>query len=78
MTVSLRVTVVPVTPFRQNCSIARREASGRAAVVDPRGDHETLVRSIRERLFPPGEDIRFVPGRGPTSTFGEERRSRPE
>jgi len=43
----------------------------------PRGDHDTLIRSIRERLFPLGDEIRFVPGHGPMSTFGEERRSNP-
>jgi glyoxylase-like metal-dependent hydrolase (beta-lactamase superfamily II) len=40
----------------------------------PRGDHDTLIRSIREKLWPLGDDVRFVPGHGPTSTFGEERR----
>lgn len=43
----------------------------------PRGDHEALIRSIREHLFPLGDDIVFVPGHGPTSTFGFERRSNP-
>lgn len=43
----------------------------------PRGNHADLVRSIRERLFPLGDEVRFVPGHGPTSTFGEERRSNP-
>ena len=43
----------------------------------PRGDHETLIRSIRERLFPLGDDVRFVPGHGPMSTFGAERRTNP-
>jgi glyoxylase-like metal-dependent hydrolase (beta-lactamase superfamily II) len=43
----------------------------------PRGNHEDLVRSIRERLFPLGDDIRFVPGHGPVSSFGEERRHNP-
>ncbi|MCC7548378.1 MAG: MBL fold metallo-hydrolase [Burkholderiales bacterium] len=43
----------------------------------PRGDHATLLRSIREQLWPLGDDVRFVPGHGPTSTFGEERRSNP-
>jgi hydroxyacylglutathione hydrolase len=43
----------------------------------PGGDHDTLIRSIRERLFPLGDDVRFVPGHGPMSTFGEERRSNP-
>ncbi|HEY9546798.1 MAG TPA: MBL fold metallo-hydrolase [Solimonas sp.] len=43
----------------------------------PRGNHDDLVRSIRERLFPLGDDIRFVPGHGPVSSFGEERRHNP-
>jgi hydroxyacylglutathione hydrolase len=43
----------------------------------PRGNHADLVRSIRERLFPLGDDIRFVPGHGPLSDFGHERRSNP-
>ncbi len=43
----------------------------------PRGDHETLIRSIRERLFPLGDDVRFVPGHGPMSSFGAERRTNP-
>ncbi len=43
----------------------------------PQGDHEALIRSIRDRLFPLGDDIVFVPGHGPTSTFGAERRSNP-
>ena len=43
----------------------------------PRGDHATLIRSIREQLWPLGEDVTFIPGHGPTSTFGEERASNP-
>ena len=43
----------------------------------PRGDHATLIRSIRENLFPLGDDVRFVPGHGPMSTFGDERESNP-
>lgn len=43
----------------------------------PRGNHAALIRSIRERLFPLGDDVRFVPGHGPQSTFGAERRSNP-
>ncbi|GFE81756.1 MBL fold metallo-hydrolase [Steroidobacter agaridevorans] len=43
----------------------------------PRGDHDTLVRSIRENLFPLGDDVRFVPGHGPLSTFGQERQTNP-
>lgn len=43
----------------------------------PRGDHATLIRSITERLWPLGDDVGFVPGHGPMSTFGEERRTNP-
>ena len=43
----------------------------------PRGDFQTLVNSIRERLWPLGDDVQFVPGHGPTSTFGAERRTNP-
>ncbi|WP_407279127.1 MBL fold metallo-hydrolase [Aromatoleum evansii] len=43
----------------------------------PKGDHATLIHSIREKLFPLGDDITFVPGHGPTSTFGDERKNNP-
>lgn len=43
----------------------------------PGGDYDTLIRSIRENLFPLGDDVRFLPGHGPMSTFGEERRHNP-
>jgi len=43
----------------------------------PRGDHAALIRAIRERLWPLGDDVTFVPGHGPTSTFGAERRTNP-
>lgn len=43
----------------------------------PRGDHATLIRSITEKLWPLGDDMRFVPGHGPMSTFGRERQSNP-
>jgi len=43
----------------------------------PRGDHATLIRSIREQLWPLGDDTTFVSGHGPISTFGAERVSNP-
>ncbi len=43
----------------------------------PGGHTATLLTSITERLWPLGDDVEFVPGHGPTSTFGEERRSNP-
>ena len=43
----------------------------------PRGDHATLIASIRQRLWPMGEDTVFIPGHGPESTFGRERQTNP-
>ncbi len=43
----------------------------------PGGDLDTLVRAIRGKLFVLGDDVRFVPGHGPMSTFGQERRTNP-
>jgi glyoxylase-like metal-dependent hydrolase (beta-lactamase superfamily II) len=43
----------------------------------PQGDHATLIASITQRLWPIGDDTEFVPGHGPNSTFGRERRSNP-
>lgn len=43
----------------------------------PRGDHEALIASITGKLWPLGDDVAFVPGHGPMSTFGAERRTNP-
>jgi len=43
----------------------------------PRGDHRQLIASIRQRLWPMGDDVAFVPGHGPMSTFGQERQTNP-
>ena len=43
----------------------------------PQGNHGQLVSSIRDKLFPLGDEVTFIPGHGPESTFGEERRSNP-
>lgn len=43
----------------------------------PRGDHAALLAAIRQKLFPLGDDVRFVPGHGAMSTFGHERRENP-
>ncbi len=39
----------------------------------PRGNYQDLVDAIRTKLWPLGDDIKFIPGHGPMSTFGEER-----
>ncbi len=41
------------------------------------GNHDALIRSIKEELLPLGNDVAFVPGHGPNSTFGEERITNP-
>ena len=43
----------------------------------PRGNHADLISAIRTRLFPLGDDVQFVPGHGPMSTFGAERQQNP-
>lgn len=43
----------------------------------PRGDFSTLISSIRGKLFPLGDDVAFISGHGPMSTFGKERSSNP-
>ena len=66
-TVAPRLALVGDVLFQQ--SIGRTDF--------PRGNHQQLIRSIREKLFPLGDDVRFVPGHGPMSTFGDERIDNP-
>lgn len=86
-TIELRVIHVPGhTPGH----VAFFEATTRTAFVGdvlfkgsigrtdfPGGDYDTLLASITEKLLPLGDDVTFVPGHGPRSTFGNERRSNP-
>jgi glyoxylase-like metal-dependent hydrolase (beta-lactamase superfamily II) len=43
----------------------------------PGGDHEALMRSIKEKLLPLGDDVTFICGHGPGSTIGNERLNNP-
>ena len=43
----------------------------------PGGNHQQLIDSITQRLWPMGDQTVFIPGHGPESTFGRERRSNP-
>jgi glyoxylase-like metal-dependent hydrolase (beta-lactamase superfamily II) len=43
----------------------------------PRGNHQQLIDSITGKLWPLGDDVAFVPGHGPMSTFGRERATNP-
>jgi len=43
----------------------------------PGGDYPTIERSIRERIYTLDPDTRVIPGHGPSTTVGDERRSNP-
>lgn len=43
----------------------------------PGGDHDSLIKSIKEKLFPLGDDVSFICGHGPGSTIGQERQTNP-
>ena len=43
----------------------------------PGGDHATLLSSIKDKLFSLGDDVEFIPGHGPMSTFGYEKKTNP-
>ncbi len=47
-----------------------RGSVGRSDI--PGGNHQTLIASIKSKLLPLGDDVSFVCGHGPTSTFGQE------
>ncbi|HPP46549.1 MAG TPA: MBL fold metallo-hydrolase [Accumulibacter sp.] len=90
VTVGDRVFAVLHCPGHTPGHIVFFDRPGRLAVVGdvlfqgsigrtdfPKGDFDTLIASIRERLFPLGDDVTFIPGHGPISTFGTERRYNP-
>lgn len=52
-----------------------RDSIGRTDL--PGGDFQTLMRSIREKLFPLDDDVQVIPGHGPTTTIGRERQYNP-
>ena len=41
----------------------------------PRGNHQDLITAITQKLWPLGDDVTFIPGHGPTSQFGYERKT---
>lgn len=43
----------------------------------PGGDHDTLLRSIRDKVLPLGDEVGFICGHGPGGRIGEERRNNP-
>ena len=43
----------------------------------PRGNHDDLIKSIKDKLMPLDDDVTFICGHGPTSTIGQERATNP-
>ena len=43
----------------------------------PGGNFEELINSVKNKLWPLGKDVDFIPGHGPVSTFEAERKSNP-
>ncbi|MCL6707037.1 MBL fold metallo-hydrolase [Pseudomonas sp. R2.Fl] len=43
----------------------------------PGGNHQQLLDSIRDKVFPLGDDVGFICGHGPGGRIGEERRTNP-
>ena len=52
-----------------------RDSIGRTDL--PGGDMDTLLRSIREQLFPLGDDVTVHCGHGPETTIGREKKKNP-
>lgn len=69
------VFVDPAARFALVGDVLFRGSIGRTDF--PYGDHAALIRSIREKLFPLGDEVTFLCGHGPGSTIGAERRSNP-
>jgi len=70
--------VVFYSPTAQRAFVGDVLFAGSIGRTDfPQGNHDQLIQSIRERLWPMGDDTVFIPGHGPESTFGRERRSNP-
>jgi hydroxyacylglutathione hydrolase len=61
--------------FAQVGDVLFKDSIGRTDF--PRGDYGQLIQSITTKLWPLGDDVAFVPGHGPMSTFGAERRTNP-
>jgi glyoxylase-like metal-dependent hydrolase (beta-lactamase superfamily II) len=70
--------VVFHSPEIRRCFVGDVLFNGSIGRTDfPGGDHAQLIASITERLWPMGDDTVFIPGHGPESSFGEERRFNP-
>ncbi len=70
--------VVFHAPQIQRCFVGDVLFAGSIGRTDfPQGNHQQLIDSIVQRLWPMGDETVFIPGHGPESSFGRERRSNP-
>lgn len=69
------VFIQPEARFAQVGDVLFKGSIGRTDF--PKGNYEQLIASITEKLWPLGPDVAFVPGHGPMSTFGAERKTNP-
>jgi hydroxyacylglutathione hydrolase len=71
-------SVVLVSPEQRFAIVGDVLFQGSVGRVDlPGGDGKALIRSINDKLLPLGDDITFICGHGPMSTFGRERETNP-
>ena len=45
---TIKVAIVPVTPYQQNCSVVKCESSGKIALVDPGGDVDNILAAVEQ------------------------------
>jgi hydroxyacylglutathione hydrolase len=69
------VLFAPELGFALMGDVLFRGSVGRSDI--PGGNHDTLIASIKTKLLPLGDEVTFLPGHGPSSTIGEERRTNP-
>ena len=70
--------VVFLAPQIQRCFVGDVLFAGSIGRTDfPQGNHQQLIDSITQRLWPMGNDTIFIPGHGPESSFGQERLTNP-
>ena len=62
-----------ITVRCESTNVAAPATFGTQSLEVKAAERETVV----EFVYQPGDDVRFIPGHGPMSTFGEERRSNP-
>ncbi|MBF9233308.1 MBL fold metallo-hydrolase [Microvirga alba] len=71
-------SVAFVSPSQRVAIVGDVLFQGSVGRVDlPGGDGKALIRSIKDKLLPLGDDVAFICGHGPMSTIGDERRTNP-